>query len=95
VKRQPAAELLPGEKPKRGRRVQLNNLDDARRESAYIYRAMVNGRLSLEAGDILSRVVGRHREIVAAMDQAQQLAALLEQLKGLKSETALEFDLET
>jgi Ni,Fe-hydrogenase III large subunit len=86
-----AAELLPDQKPKQ-RRVQLNNLDDARRESSYIYRAMVNGRLSLEAGDILSRVVGRHREIVAAIDQAQQLSTLIEQLKNLRGEAAIGFD---
>jgi hypothetical protein len=45
---------------------------------ASIYRAMVSGRISLEAGDILSRVVSRHKEIIAMRDQQQQLAQLKE-----------------
>ncbi len=89
------AEFMPAEQdpPRRSRRVQLRCLDDALRESAYIYRAMVNGRISLEAGDTLSRVVGRHKEILAVRDQQQQLSALIEQLKGLQGGAALQWDL--
>jgi hypothetical protein len=86
------SELLPGEKPKRGRRVQLKCLDDALREHRFIYGAMINGRLSLEDGDILSRVIGRHKEIIAVRDQARQLDALLEQLKTLHGGAAIAFD---
>jgi hypothetical protein len=86
----PPAEYIP--KRKRPRRIKLDDLDDTRRESRRNYVALVNGTLSLEHAEIRGRALSRHKEIIAAMDQAQQLSSLIEQLKNLRGEAAITFD---
>lgn len=83
-------EFLP--KRKRGRRIKLDDLDDAKRESRLIYVGLVRGTISHEAGEIRGRALSRFREIIAEEGRERQLAALLAELQGLRGGATITFD---
>lgn len=62
------------------------------REHARLIAAMHNGRVSLEAGDILSRAYGRQRELVATTELKESVAQLAQQLADLKDESRVVSD---
>ncbi len=62
------------------------------REHARLIAAMHNGRVTLDAGDILSRAYGRQRELVATNEVKQSLADLAQQLADLRNERSVVSD---
>jgi hypothetical protein len=82
--REPTQVFLKGETRKRQRRVDLRTLHSTARESARIYRAMVNGEISQEFADTASRVLGRHRDILAAHDQSEYHRSIEERLMAIE-----------
>jgi hypothetical protein len=65
------------------RRNDISTLDGLIREHGKVISAIHSGKLPLEKGEILSRAYGRHREMVAALEQRQQLQSIQEQLARL------------
>jgi hypothetical protein len=78
--------FLKGEDRKRRRRLDLKTLHGTSRESARVYRELAEGRITLEHAEVRSRVLGRHRDILAALKQSEQLAAIQEQLRALRGD---------
>jgi hypothetical protein len=72
-------------KPRR-RRLDLLSLPGTLRESARIYREFANGLMSAGELEIRSRHLRRHSEIVSASKQAEQLAAIQQQLEQLAAQ---------
>ena len=68
------------------RKNDINSLPGLIREHSRLISAMHNGRIRLDLGEVLSRAYSRHREMVSALEQRQQLAAITEQLKALRGE---------
>ncbi len=83
--------VKPGGVLIRRRRVDLSTLRGTLRESGRVYRDFVNGVITMEAAEVRSRVLGRHKEILSSMEQQRQLAELLNQLKALHG-GAITFD---
>jgi len=71
---------------RRRRRLDLKTVHGTLRESARLYRAMAQGELSLAAADVMSRVLGRHGELLSALEQQTQLAEIQQQLAALNGE---------
>jgi hypothetical protein len=88
----PAARRLEGQflERRRRRRLDLKTIDGTLRESARLYRAMAQGELSLAAGDVMSRVLGRHGELLSALEQQELLMELNQKLEALRGGSALE-----
>ena len=81
----------PGGVLVRKRRLDLSTLRGTLRESGRVYRDFINGTITMEAAEVRSRVLGRHKEILSSMEQQRQLAELLAQLKALQG-GAITFD---
>jgi hypothetical protein len=77
--------FLKGEDRKRRRRLDLRTLNGTLRESARVYRELAEGKISLEHAEVRSRVLGRHRDILAALKQSEQLEAIQQQLAELRA----------
>jgi hypothetical protein len=84
----PAARKIEGQflERRRRRRLDLKTVHGTLRESARIYRAVAQGELSLSAADVMSRVLGRHGELLNALEQRNQLEAIQQQLAALNGE---------
>jgi hypothetical protein len=67
----------------RRRRLDLRSLAGTLRESARIYRELAEGRINASQAEVRSRVLRRHHEILAALEQQRQLAGIQEQLSRL------------
>jgi hypothetical protein len=78
--------FLKGEDRKRRRRLDLKTLHGTARESARVYRELAEGRITLEHAEVRSRVLGRHRDILAALKQSEQLEAIQAQLRALRGD---------
>jgi hypothetical protein len=83
----PKGTLVRGvlERPWR-RKNNISTLDGLMREHARLIKQMHGNKISLEKGEILSRAYGRHREIVAALEQLEELKALHAQLAALRGD---------
>jgi hypothetical protein len=68
------------------RRNNINSLPGLIREHARLIALMRSGEISLDKGEILSRAYARHKEMVSALEQRTQLAAIEQQLKALRGE---------
>jgi hypothetical protein len=77
--------FLKGADRKRRRRLDLRTLNGTLRESARVYRELAEGKISLEHAEVRSRVLGRHRDILAALKQSEQLEAIQQQLAELRT----------
>ncbi len=67
------------------RKRDINSLDGLMREHARLIAAMHNNRVDLAKAEVISRAYGRHREMVTALEQREQIAALQRQLEDLKA----------
>jgi hypothetical protein len=56
------------------------------REHSRLIAAMHSGRIRLDMGEVLSRAYSRHREMVSALEQQTQLAAIQDQLRALRGD---------
>ena len=74
------------------RRLDFRTLEGLIRESVGNYRDMRDGVVTLEAGDIYSRVIARHRELLVNQKQEADLAVLVQQLKELSVDGVRRFD---
>jgi hypothetical protein len=83
--------FLKGADRKRRRRLDLRTLNGTLRESARVYRELAEGKISLEHAEVRSRVLGRHRDILAALKQSEQLEAIQQQLAALRGEPSQQF----
>jgi hypothetical protein len=68
------------------RRNNINSLPGLIREHARLIQMIRNGEIPLDRGEVLSRAYGRHKEMVTALEQRTQLAAIQEQLKALRGD---------
>jgi hypothetical protein len=66
------------------RRNNINSLPGLIREHARLIAQTRNGEISLEKAEVLSRQYARHKEMVNALEQRTQLAAIEEQLRALR-----------
>jgi len=83
----PKGTLVKGVLERRWRRKNnISTLDGLMREHARLIKQMHGNKISLEKGEILSRAYGRHREIVAALEQLEGLKTLQAQLEALRGE---------
>lgn len=65
----------------RRRRLDLKTLHGTLRESARVYRELAEKRITLAEAEVRSRVLKRHGEILAAVEERQQRQELIEQLQ--------------
>lgn len=85
----PPRKALRGILERRWRRKNdIGTLHGLCREHARLIAAMHNGRITLEKGEVLSRAYSRHREMVSALEQRTQLAALQEQLEAITGKSS-------
>jgi hypothetical protein len=68
------------------RRNNINSLPGLIREHARLIALMRNGEIALDRAEVLSRAYGRHKEMVTALEQRTQLAAIQEQLRALRGD---------
>lgn len=72
-------------KRRRRRRLDLRTLAGTLRESARVYRDIAEGKITLGEGEVRSRVLGRHKDILSSIEQVQQLKDLNQKLEALNS----------
>ena len=65
------------------RRNDISTLHGLIREHSRLIGAIQNGRIDLSKGEVLSRAYGRHREMVHAREEVQNLEVLAERLKTI------------
>jgi hypothetical protein len=90
----PATRALEGQllKRRRRRRLDLKTLHGTLRESAKVYRELVQGEISMAEAEVRSRVLRRHGEILGQLEvkeyleQLEARVAVVESQKGLGSE---------
>src|ERR1700722_8643442 len=70
------------------RRNNISSLHGLIREHSRLIGAIHTGRIELTKGEVLSRAYGRHREMVTALEQRNQLAEIQQQLAALNGEPA-------
>lgn len=63
-----------------------NELNGLIRDHNRLITAAHNGRLSLEKAEVLSRMYGRHREMVTAAKQMEHYAAIRQRLEEISAE---------
>ena len=84
----PGARASPAEgeylRRRRRRKLDLRTLHGTLRESARVYREIAEGRISLAEGEVRSRTLRRHSEILATLEQRDQIAAIQAQLAALQ-----------
>lgn len=68
------------------RRNNINSLPGLIREHARHIQLMRNGEMPLDRGEVLSRAYGRHKEMVTALEERNQLKAIVEQLRALRGD---------
>jgi hypothetical protein len=68
------------------RRNNITNLPGLIREHARLIALIRNGEIPLDRGEILSRAMGRHKEMVTALEERNQLKAIVEQLRALRGD---------
>jgi len=66
------------------RRNNINSLPGLIREHARLIQLIRNGDIPLDRGEVLSRAYGRHKEMVTALEQRTQLAAIQKQLEAMR-----------
>ncbi|MEP7312536.1 MAG: hypothetical protein ABI859_08130 [Pseudomonadota bacterium] len=71
-------------KRRRRRRLDLKTLHGTLRESARVYREVAEGRISMAEGEVRSRMLRRHGEILAEVSLEQHRDRLYDQLLTLK-----------
>jgi hypothetical protein len=71
------------------RRNNINSLPGLIREHARLIQLIRNGEIPLDRGEVLSRAYGRHKEMVTALEQRTQLAAIHAQLEALRAGTGV------
>jgi hypothetical protein len=67
------------------RRNNINSLPGLIREHARLIQLIRNGEIPIDKGEVLSRAYGRHKEMVSALEQRTQLAAIQKQLESLRA----------
>jgi hypothetical protein len=70
------------------RRNNITNLPGLIREHARLIALIRNGEIPLDRGEILSRAMGRHKEMVTALEERNQLKAIVEQLRALRGDSS-------
>jgi len=68
------------------RRNNINSLPGLIREHARHIALMRTGEMPLDRGEVLSRAYARHKEMVSALEQRTQLAAIEQQLAALRGQ---------
>jgi hypothetical protein len=76
-------------KRRQRRRLDLRSLAGTLRESARVYREIAEGKISLAEGEVRSRVLGRHKDVLAAIQQTEYLKSIDERLAAIEDERRL------
>jgi hypothetical protein len=81
-------------KRRRRRVVDLKSLPGVLRESARIYRDLVDRTITLETGEVLSRAIARHHEILKTLKQESQILELMQQLREVRGAPLIGWDVD-
>ncbi|MGA2190544.1 MAG: hypothetical protein ABSH33_18645 [Steroidobacteraceae bacterium] len=69
------------------RRNNINGLAGLIREHARLIALMRNNEIALDRGEVLSRAMARHKEMVVSLEQSEQLKDIQSQLAALRGES--------
>jgi hypothetical protein len=73
------------------RRNNINSLPGLIREHARLIALIRAGEIALDRGEVLSRAYGRHKEMVSALEQRNELAKIREELRAIRGDPSQQF----